>query len=29
MQTSAARHSARLQATDPPAVAASLLESLV
>jgi UDP:flavonoid glycosyltransferase YjiC (YdhE family) len=29
MQTSAAGHSARLQATDPPAVAASLLESLV
>jgi len=29
MRTSAARHSARLQATDPPAVAAMLLESLI
>jgi UDP:flavonoid glycosyltransferase YjiC (YdhE family) len=28
MQRSAARHAARLQATDPPAVAASLLQSL-
>jgi UDP:flavonoid glycosyltransferase YjiC (YdhE family) len=28
MQRSAARHSARLQATDPPVVAASLLQSL-